>query len=164
MSDMTEQYEYYVEIQCDESLEHPGPMWRKSDSGWDYLSLLDWEWHSLAANKKVSQPPAAKTLVPISGQQADELTRDRQRFVKYWAYYSVVPEKRDKPLTVLRRRSSPELVLDEAFGRDGQWVKTPSIVEFEHPYFDSPELEEIDAETAERILREVRGVSGATEL
>jgi hypothetical protein len=154
-------YQYYMDSRGGRTIERPGPLWRSSDDSWEYLSLLDWEWHPLAPNKV---PPPTEVLEPIPERQADELSRDRQRFVSYWAYYSIAPEKRDRPLTVLRRRRSPELVLDEAFGRDGQWVKTSSIVEFEHPYFDSPELEEIDAETAERILREVRGISGATEL
>jgi hypothetical protein len=156
--------EYYMDSRRGRTVERPGPLWRKSGDEWEYLSLHDWEWHPLAPTK-VPQSPPDEVLVPISEQQADELARDRQRFVSYWARYSEAAwESGGKPFTVVRRRSSPELVLDEAFGRDNKWKRTPSVVEFLHPAFDSPNLKEIDAETAEQILRDIRGVSGATEL
>lgn len=157
-------FQYYMDTRHGETIERPGALWRHSGDGWEYLSLLDWEWHPLAPNK-VPQSPPSEILMPISGQQVEELVRDRQRFVYYWAKYSESARKSGgKPFTVVRRRRSPELVLDEAFGRDNKWIKTSSVVEFEHPYFDSPDLEEIDAETAEQILRDIRGVSGATDL
>ncbi|MDN3353020.1 hypothetical protein [Actinomadura sp. DC4] len=158
-------YQYYMDSRRDRTIERPGPLWRSSGDNWEYLSLLDWEWHPLAP-KRVPQSPPVEVLEPISEQQADELSRDRQRFVSYWARYSESAwESGGKPFTVLRRRSSPELVLDEAFGRENTWIKTSSVVEFEHPAFNNTlYLKDVDAETAERILRDIRGVSGATEL
>jgi hypothetical protein len=161
---MTDEYEYFVKVTPGQTVERPSSMWRRSGADWQYLSLLDWNWHSLVPGKS-PYPPVAGYLVPISAQQAEELGRDRQRFVSYWAYYSVARDRRPEPLTVLRRRRSPELVLDEAFTRDLEWAKTPSIVEFEHPAASNPpDLEEIDADTAEEILQEAWGVSGATQL
>jgi hypothetical protein len=161
---MTGQYEYYVKVTPGQTVERPSSMWRRSGDDWQYLSLLDWSWHSVVPGKS-PYPPVASYLVPISKQQAEELGGDRQRFVSYWAHYSVARESRPKPLTVLRRRRSPELVLDEAFTRDLEWSKTSSIVEFEHPAASNPpDLEEIDADTAEQILREAWGVSEATRL
>ena len=64
-----------------------------------------------------------------------------------------------------RQLRSPERLIEEGFGHANTWVPTSDIRDFQRggPH-DVPDLEPIDAETAERLIQETRGISGATEL
>lgn len=163
---MSEQYEYFVEVPEGYTPERPDGLWRRSGEEWEYLSLLDWQWHNIK-DTNVTHPPAAKILHEVTAERAAELEADRQGWVRYWAYYS--NERRWRagqgPKTVVRRRRSPERIYDETFMSDNVWEPDSAIFEF----FDArqttpPHLIELTADEAERLLQELRGVMGATEL
>jgi hypothetical protein len=160
---MSSPYEYFAEVRNNESIDHPRGLWRKSGDQWEYLSLLDWSWHPTTER---IPPPRSEHLTPISPEHAAKLARDRQRWVTYWTLHAPLPKDRaDRPLTVVRRRESPERIFDETFGRDNKWIPTQSIREFKDPRASTPpRLKEVDVDTAERIICENRGISGATEL
>ena len=77
------------------------------------------------------------------------------------------PEKGDlhEATIVYRQLRSPERLIEEGFGHANTWVPTPDIRDFQRggPH-DVPDLEPIDAATAERLIQETRGITGATEL
>lgn len=77
------------------------------------------------------------------------------------------PEKGDlyENTLVYRQIPSPERLVEEGFGRDNTWVPTQTIRDFQvgGPH-DVPDLEPIDTETAERLIQETRGISGAIEI
>lgn len=160
---MSSTWRYFAELPPGGSIDHPRGLWRKYENRWEYLSLLDWSWHP--TDEKVP-PPEGDEIIPISPEEAEGLARDRQRWVTYWARYTPLPkDEADRPLTVVRRRESPERIFDETFSRDNNWIPTSTISEFEDPRASTPpRLERIDADTAEAIILENRGISGATEL
>ncbi|GAA0356756.1 hypothetical protein GCM10010151_52990 [Actinoallomurus spadix] len=161
---MTDDYEFFVEIDQRDESGRPQSLWRRSDMEWEYLSLIDWRWHK--TSDRVPHPPELTYLSPIPENVADELSKNRQYWVAYWAAYeSPTPDDKDAPYTVLRRRTSPELVLDEAFGRSNTWIRTSTIVEYESQRTSNPpNLVRIDASTADKILRDTRGATNATQL
>lgn len=141
-------------------------LWRRIGDRWEYYSLIDWSWHSVP-DQAWPQPPDPADLQSVSAERAAAMAADRQRWVRYWAVYRDPPTSPDdRPLTVIRRRNSPEQTLDEAYTIHHEWRPDPSIRENElgGRVSDPPPIVEIDRATAERILREVRGVPGATEL
>lgn len=158
---MTE-YAYFAKLRAGDTVEAPSALWRRTGEAWEYLSLLDWQWHP--GGGRPLPPPAS--LTPVSPEQAAALLADRQRFVRYWfSYRTPAPGPGDRPVTVYRRRSSPERQLDEVYGRDDRWMPTPTIREAESSRGDDPtHLVPTDPDSAERFLRDVRGVSGATRL
>jgi hypothetical protein len=160
---MSSIYQYFAELRRNGSIDRPRGLWRKADDQWEYLSLLDWSWHPTTER---IPPPRNEHLEAISPEQAEELSRDRQRWVTYWSLHTPLPEDpADRPLTVVRRRESPERIFDETFGRNNEWIPTLSIRESEDPRASTPpRLKEINADTAERIISENRGISGATVL
>ncbi|MGW1072737.1 hypothetical protein [Streptomyces sp. NPDC002537] len=164
---MTDQgtYEYFVKATPPYTEERPSSLWRRSGDEWEFLSLLDWEWHQV--ENTIKYRPMPEALFAVTAERAAELEADRQGWVQYWAYYS--SERRWKsgkgPTTVVRRRRSPERIYDETFMRNNAWEPDSAVFEF----FDArqtnpPHLEEITVEGAERLLQEIRGVMGATEL
>ncbi|GAA0350722.1 hypothetical protein [Streptomyces blastmyceticus] len=154
-------YEYFVKAAPPYTQERPSNLWRRSGDDWEFLSLLDWGWHT------TNRPPMPGVLFPVTAERAAALEADRQGWVRYWAFY---PSERrwragQGPTTVVRRRRSPERIYDETFMRDNVWEPDSAIFEF----FDArqtnpPHLEEITPEGAERLLQELFGVMGATEL
>ncbi|MFH8337756.1 hypothetical protein [Streptomyces sp. AM6-12] len=162
---MTE-YEYFTEMHRGYNPPRVDGLWRRRDGeAWEYLSLLDWEWHKAGDDETVKGPPTASSLERISAERAAELEADRQGWVTYWALYMDEADFRDgvAPETVVRRRSSPDRVLDEVFGAGNKWAPDPIVYEFTHSRTEH-HLEEITADEAERLLRETRGVTGATDL
>jgi hypothetical protein len=159
---MTDAFEYVARLASGDTVDRPSALWRRSGDAWEYLSLIDWDWHP-----KGDLPlPHPDALVSVTAEQAANLLSDRQRFVRYWARYSSAdPAPTELPITVYRRRRSPEHHLDEAFGRDDRWTPTTTISEAEFSGTSDPaHLVAIDAATAERMIREIAGVSGATAL
>lgn len=154
-------YEYFVKATAPYTPERPSSLWRRSGDEWEFLSLLDWEWHA------TNRAPMPQVLSPVTAERAAALETDRQGWVRYWAFY---PSERrwragQGPTTVVRRRSSPERTYDETFMRDNVWKPDSAISEF----FDArrsnpPHLEELTADGAERLLVELFGVMGATDL
>jgi hypothetical protein len=145
-----------------ESVEYPHGLWRRRGDDYEYLSLIDWSWHARGDVRL----PHADLLTPISGEQAQALLADRQRFVKYWVQYlSTAKGDFSDETRVYRQLPSPERLVEESFGRANEWLQTNAIRDFQvgGPH-DVPDLERIDAATAERLIQETRGVSGATEL
>ncbi|MCS0604170.1 hypothetical protein NX794_23575 [Streptomyces sp. LP11] len=166
MTEQANEYEYFTEMHSGYQPPRLDGLWRRRGSGaWEYLSLLDWGWHPADENETVKGPPMATSLEPITADRAAELEADRQSWVEYWAMYLDEAEFRDgvAPVTVVRRRSSPERVMDEAFVAGNAWAPDPVVYEFTHFRTDH-HLEEITADQAEHLIRELRGVSGATEL
>ncbi|WKK20908.1 hypothetical protein QZH56_18590 [Streptomyces olivoreticuli] len=163
---MTDQYEYFAEVSKAYTLERPGGLWRRFGEEWEYLSLLDWQWHNVKETN-VKYPPTAQVLQEVTPERAAELEADRQSWAQYWAFY---PSERrwragQGPTTVVRRRRSPERIYDETFMRGHVWKPDSAIFEF----FDArqtnpPHLEELTTEGAERLLQELFGVMGATDL
>ncbi|MEV6668683.1 hypothetical protein [Streptomyces sp. NPDC051162] len=163
---MSEHYEYFAEVPEGYTLERPDGLWRRSGEEWEYLSLLDWQWHDIK-DTNVKYPPVAKILHEVTAERAAELEADRQGWVQYWSYFGDEGEWRDgeQPTTVVRRRRSPERIYDETFMRNNEWRPDSAVFEF----FDArasrpPYLVEIGVDEAERLLQEIRGVTGATEL
>lgn len=157
-------YEYLVRVfePAGESVDHPSGIWRHRGDEFEYLSMVDWTWHPQGDVPL----PHPDLQVPISAEQAQTLLADRQRFAKYWVMYrSLAKGDLHDDTLVYRQFRSPERLVEEAFGHANVWVETPDIRDFEvgGPH-DVPELEPIDVETAERLIHEARGISGATEL
>ncbi|MBF6049034.1 hypothetical protein GO001_28200 [Streptomyces sp. NRRL B-1677] len=168
---MTEQYEFFVATgttaMTSYTEERPSSLWRRSDGQWGYLSLLDWSWKIVAAEREAWLLPQAEDLHPISAQRAAELEADRQVFVRYWAHYVDEEDWREgePPTTVVRRRCSPERVLDESFQEGDLWGRTLAILDVhEGRSSDWPHLVELSAREADVLLNELSGVTGATEL
>jgi hypothetical protein len=158
---MSSTYRYFGEVWGDETVERPGGLWRRRGDEAEYLSLIDWEWHSVT--DEISEP-VPDTLVEITPEAAQELLSDRERFVRYWSYQH--PNSEDSPAKenrVYRRRASPERIVDEVFGRTNAWTPTGLIREFTvgNPA-DKPDMIAIDREAAEQLIRDTRGITGAT--
>ncbi|MEV4440681.1 hypothetical protein AB0K09_16970 [Streptomyces sp. NPDC049577] len=163
MSDQT--YTYFVEVPEGYTPERPDGLWRRAGDEWQYLSLLDWQWHRV--ENAAEFLPAQDVLQPVTAERAAELQADRQLWVRYWARYTDEAAWRDgeRPTTVVRRRRSPERIYDEAFKIRNVWGPTPAVFEFFDPRpSNPPHLVEISADEAEQLLQELRGVTGATEL
>jgi len=157
-------YEYMARVfeAGGESVDHPSGLWRHRGDDFEYLSMVDWTWHPRGDVRL----PHADLRVAISAEQARILLADHQRFARYWVLYRR-PEKGDlhEDTLVYRQLRSPERLVEEGFGRTNTWVPTRDIRDFEvgGPH-DVPDLEPIDAATAERLIQETRGISGATDL
>lgn len=162
---MPHEYDYFIWPAADGPSAPPRSLWRRAGDQWEFYSLLDWSWHALPEEGPPFAPPK-ESLRTATPAEAHQLSTDRQRWVRYWAWYRARPRNPpERPLTVVRRRSSPELRLDECFTKHNRWEPTQAIVEAHlSQVSDPPRLVETDQETAERILREVRGINGATEL
>ncbi|MET9413372.1 hypothetical protein ABZY03_04130 [Streptomyces klenkii] len=161
-----QQHEYFVKASPPYTEERPSSLWRRLGEEWEYLSLMDWEWHNVK-DTTVKTPPATEVLCSVTAERATELEADRQVFVRYWARYTNEQYWREgqSPTTVVRRRRSPEGKLDEVFRRNGSWGPTDAIFEFFDPRPSNPPyLVEITADDAEALLQELRGVTGATDL
>lgn len=161
----TDDYEYIAEVfaKGGESLERPGSLWRRPGDDYEYLSLIDWSWHPPSDDVDLPHPDL---LISISHDQVQKLLADHQLFVKYWVLRRS-PEKGDlaEDTIVYRQIPSPENLVEEGFGRANAWVPTEDIRDFEvgGPH-DVPDLEPIDAATAEHLIHQTRGITGATEL
>ncbi|GAB4582305.1 hypothetical protein [Nocardia sp. IFM 10818] len=164
--------EYYVktgslgvagDIIAPYSVDRPAAMWRCTGGQWEYYSLVDWQWH----DSPFAGDPERHGLVWIDGEEAERRAANRQYWVRYWAYYASEWEYDEGggPESVVRRRSSPEGVLDEYFGRDNKWWRSGEIERFIFPYDTQPPLlVEITRERANDIIEEVYGVKDATSM
>jgi hypothetical protein len=157
----SDDYRHYVRFSAGRSAQLPEELWRERGGEWEYLSLVDWQWHRHLGKALLPHP---NTLVEVSAQQAAELQRDRQRFVRYFARYDKpAPGPDDEPLLVYRYRRLP--TTGEVFGDENSWERTRTVSHFLNPGPNEPPfLVEIDQATAEAIIQRSRGVSGATEL
>ncbi|MEW2032385.1 hypothetical protein AB0901_17925 [Streptomyces roseifaciens] len=164
---MSEQYEYFAEVPAGYTAERPDGLWRRAGEEWEYLSLLDWQWHNLAESTVRNHPPVDE-LEAVTVERAAALEADRQGWARYWALYVDEEDHREgePPTTVVRRRSSPEQELDESYrGSKGIWGPTGAVAESRDPRTSNPPyLEAVSAERAEELLQEIHGVTGATEL
>ncbi|WP_424892940.1 hypothetical protein [Streptomyces sp. XH2] len=163
-------YDYFVKTSPNGyPVERPSSLWRCAagrDEEWEFLSLLDWQWHR-AEDTDVQLPPPRAALHEVTADRAEDLQADRQGWVRYWARYVDEQDWRagEPPVSVVRRRRSPERVYDEAFKTWNEWGPTQAV----HDFFDArpsnpPHLVEIDPAEAERLLDELHGAKGATEL
>lgn len=150
-------YEYFAKVGPGDTVDRPRGVWRRAADRLEFLSLLDWSWHPVGGEVFA---PRQDTLVPVTAEHVERLLADRQRFVEYW----VEPASGPRRARVHRRRSSPERVADEVFGRGDTWITTSTVREFLSGRTLEIELVEADQVTAERVITENRGVSGATEL
>lgn len=157
-------YVFYL-LTPPESDGQPASLWRSHRAGlfrterWEYLSLLDWQWHSALA-----EPPHLQCI-----STEDALTQEAERvgLARYWARYidreswaAGAP-----PVTVVRRRDSPERCYDESFRSWGGWAPTQLCYDLaEQRSSTTAYLVEIDAVSADRILAENFGVTNATRL
>ena len=160
----SEGYEYMVRVFAagGESVERPSGLWRHRGDEYEYLSMVDWTWHPRGDVRL----PHEDLRVTISVEQAQTLLDDRQRFATYWVLHrSPAKGDRHEDTLVYRRLRSPERLLEQCFGLENTWVPTTDVRAFEAggPH-DVLDLEPIDAATAERLIRETRGISGATDL
>lgn len=75
---MTDQHRYFVEVfPPTYTVERPNSLWRHSADGWEYLSLVDWSWHSPDASRGLEKPPD-DYLVAIDAASAERLAADRR--------------------------------------------------------------------------------------
>ncbi|WP_116212752.1 hypothetical protein [Streptomyces olivoreticuli] len=143
-------YAFFAEVPRGRTPDRPDGLWRRADDTWEYLSLLDWEWHAAA-----ELPVGREILHPVTAGRALELAADRQSWVTYWAHHADEADWRagTPPTTVVRRRRSPERIHDEAYGPDGAWEPTDAVHDFlsARPS-DPPHLVEIDAAEAARLV------------
>ncbi|MFH8787235.1 hypothetical protein ACH4A1_12165 [Streptomyces roseoverticillatus] len=163
---MSEQYEYFAEVPQGYTVDRPDGLWRRRGDAWEYLSLLDWQWHDVTATN-VQTPPAPEVLHAVSEEHAAALAADRQGWVQYWAHYSSRRAWDDgrAPTTVVRRRRSPENIRDESFNSESEWGPTMAAFNaFDGRSSTSPHLVELTTGEAEQLLQEIFGVTGATEL
>jgi hypothetical protein len=162
---VADEYEYFVRTYRPlYTIERPGELWRRSGDAWGYWSSFNQRWQRTGEDH-VTRPPPEGSLFRVTPERAAELVADPQSWVRYWALYREDPDKGGEPRTVVRRRISPEQLLDEIFGRDDQWFRTTALIDFESAWMESIDfLVEIDQETAESIIQRISGVSGATEL
>ncbi|MEH6375908.1 hypothetical protein V7793_16450 [Streptomyces sp. KLMMK] len=167
---MSEQYEYFVEAvpTVDDlySAERPSSLWRRLGEQWEYLSLVEWEWQNVK-DSGVLNPPLLESLIPVGAERAAVLEADRQVWVRYWAHYVDEQDWRDgeAPTTVVRRRRSPEHVLDESFQEGDVWGTTDAILDFyDARITNPPHLIQLSADEAEELLQEMFGLTGVTEL
>lgn len=149
-------YEYFASVFRRENADHPAALWRRRGDDMEYLSLIDWTWHP--AGNVI--PPHPDVLVPIGAEQVSALLADHQRFARYWVLREGPEEVR-----VYRQLSSPERLIEEVFGGDGEWIATHDIRDLQigGPH-DVRDLQPIDAATAEQLIQQTRGISGATQL
>ncbi|MFC9687298.1 hypothetical protein ACFTSF_02070 [Kribbella sp. NPDC056951] len=158
-------YEYFARVwePDGDSVDRPSGLWRRQgDEELEYLSLVDWTWHP----RDAVAPPHPDLLVPISVEQVETLLGDHERFVSYWVQrLSVAKGDLSDEIRVYRQLPNPGGVVDEVFGRDNAWISTRTIRDFQAagPH-DVPDLEPIDTATADRLIQETRGISGATAL
>ncbi|MFG1906732.1 hypothetical protein [Kribbella sp. NPDC048928] len=158
-----EGYEYFARVSTadKETIDRLSGLWRRRGDELEFFSTVDLTWHP-----RGPYVPHSDLLVPISTEQVQILINDRQRFTRYWVWHQS-PEKGDfeENTTVYRKLINPDGDIDEGFGRSNTWVRTQDIREFRAagPH-DHPDLEPIDRETAERIIQQTRGITGATEL
>lgn len=157
--------EYLTEPLVPYSVDRPSGLWRKGAAGWEYLSLIDWQWHGSSVEECTSPPSGG--LYPITESRAAELRSDRQGFVRYWMYYHHRDEWRDgePPTSVARSRRSPEDICDEVFGLGEKWIRTEIVFEFfDYRGSGRPHLIEIPAAEADALIFELRGITGAVVL
>lgn len=142
------EYQYFLHG----SWERPEMLWRMAEDRWEWLNR-DWRWdfvedESLAHPSRYGPSPSSMTV--ITADQAAQLENERFRWVLYWVWREVDPP------AVCRR--SPRS--DERF-RATAWEPTRILFQFFDPQADPMLLDEIDAATADRIIQETYGVSGA---
>lgn len=77
----------------------------------------------------------------MSSDRAANLVADRQGWVEYWLYYigEIACDAGEPPITVVRRRTSPEQELDEAFSRNNSWRTTRVIDQSSDPQTSDPQ-------------------------
>ncbi|MEV4503651.1 hypothetical protein [Streptomyces klenkii] len=163
---MSEQYEYFVKAAPPYTEDRPSGLWRRLGEQWDYLSLLDWEWHRLGETT-VRTLPAMDTLFPVTAERAAGLEADRSAFVRYWALYVDEDDWKEgePPTTLVRRRRSPERLLDESFQEGDVWGPTNAVEESRDLRTSNPPyLKELSADEAEELAQELFGLTGVTEL
>jgi hypothetical protein len=162
MTDDNWEYLARVSKSAKETVDRPSGLWRRRGDELEYLSIVDMSWHP----RGDVYVPHPELLIPVSPEQVQVLLSDRQRFARYWVE-RLSPEKGDlhEDTLVYRQLLSADGDIDEGFGRGNTWVPTRTIREFQvgGPH-DVPDLEPIDRETAERLIQETRGITGATEL
>jgi hypothetical protein len=160
----TDDYEYLARVSKarKESVDRPSGLWRRRGDELEYLSLVDWAWHP----RGDANVPHPDLLVPVSAEQVATLLADRERFARYWVQHlSEAKGDLSEETRVYRQLPDPGGVVDEVFGRDNKWISTRTIRDFQAagPH-DVPDLQPIDTATAEQLIHETRGISGATEL
>ncbi|MFD7238774.1 hypothetical protein ACFWAT_26160 [Streptomyces syringium] len=85
--------------------------------------------------------------------------------VRFWALYSndCTWSRGKPPRTVFRQRRTPEHQDDTEFSPSGHWTGSRAMFRSRDARDDDPpHLVEISVEDAERLLQELRGVTGAT--
>ena len=133
----------------------------------EYLSLVDWEWHH---HQGLALRPHPNTLAPVTPAEASALEGDRQGFVRYFVRYTThaeadrdPPDPSDVPILVYRYRRLP--TTGEIFGSENVWEKSRTVGRYLRPGPDEPpSLREVDRDTAEQTIRQLHGVTGATDL
>jgi hypothetical protein len=157
-------YEYFARVfeAGGESVDRPSGLWRRRGDELEYLSLVDWTWHP----REDAYVPHPDILIPVSAEQVQTLLSDHERFASYWVQHlSVAKGDLTDETRVYRQLPNPGNVVDEVFGRDNKWISTRTIRDFQAagPH-DVPDLEPIDTATAERLIQETRGITGATDM
>ncbi|GGY05333.1 hypothetical protein [Streptomyces hiroshimensis] len=163
---MSEQYAYFVKAAAPYTEERPSSLWRRLGEEWEYLSLLDWQWHDVK-DTTVKTAPDTGDMYPVTAERAAALEADRQVWVRYWALYVDEEDWKDgeQPTTVVRRRRSPERRVDESFQAGEVWGPTNAVFESRDLRTSNPPyLKELSADEAEELLQELFGLTGVTEL
>jgi hypothetical protein len=129
---------------------------------WEHFSVIDWAWRRAPDYGQLPLPPLER-LSPTSQYHAHGLATAPQLWVAWYAT-SWSPSD-ETPVGVVRRRISPEIVLDETFTTHLTWEPTGIIHEAETaPSSSQLHLRPIDHTTAERLLRDLCDVQDAISL
>lgn len=153
---MTE-YEYFIHVVDDGlSPDQGDELWRSRDGNWDFLSLVDWRWHSSVEPGLQIFPRNPLSLARVTAERAAGLEAGKQELVRYWT-------RTDPNVAVFRHRRL--LSMEEVFRLDNTWGPTKAVGDFLYGRpGDTWDLTEIDVVTADRIIYESRGVAEATAL
>lgn len=153
---MTE-YEYFIHTVTGGLTPDQGDeLWRLRDGAWDYLSLVDWQWHSNMEPAYEILPRNLDSLAKVTAERAAELEAGQKELLRYW-------QRIDPDIAVYRTRRLPWT--DEIYGLKDAWSPSNDVGDFLYGDPTSTwDLTEIDVATADRIILETRGVAGATEL
>lgn len=158
-------YDFFIELRDDDILERPSALWRSPRGGgsWEYWSTVEWAWRPAGERRRVAAPPQQEVLRPVSPGRVAALLADRQGWAEYWVRYEFGPDGERVPVSVIRRRRSPEETRCEFSSRDRHWIST-TILSRPGSEAEDADWRRVSWAEADAVLDRVVGRSGLVEL